>query len=172
MSKITSKVLQKAFYVANQQRFEMVAPNIYLDWQFNEMDIFALRKSGYVDEIEVKVSKSDFLADFKKTVKVEGALIETSWGRPYNIMEDKLKHKALVEGLCHCNRFSFLIPEDLVEKCEIPDYAGIYVYKSTKFGGRVHEVKAARLLHRRKLSEAFKYSVGRKMAYRYWQLQK
>lgn len=152
------------------QRYEIVAPNIYLDWKFNEMDIFGLRRSGYVDEVEIKLSKSDFNADFKKTVHIKSqcrCIVSESYS--YGGHFKKLKHEALQDGQPHCNYFSFLLPDELVDKCEIPDYAGLYVFKYDRNGrGYVSEVKAARLLHKRKLSEQLKYEVGRKMAYRYW----
>jgi hypothetical protein len=64
------KDIQRAFYYKTYQRYEMVAPNIYID-QNNEMDLMGLRRSGYIDEIEIKLSKSDFQADFKKTVRIK-----------------------------------------------------------------------------------------------------
>lgn len=163
--------MQVAFYQHTFQRYEIVAPNIYLDWRFNEMDIFALRKgSGYVDEVEIKTSRSDYLADFKKTVSVKGEIVTKSWGenQTYN---EKPKHEALNDGLNPCNYFSFLLPETLEEKCEVPEYAGLYVYRVDNAGvGRVSEVKKAPLLHKRKIDENMKFNVGRKMAYRYWRM--
>ena len=162
--------IQKAFYNETFQRYEIVAPNIYLDWQFNEMDLLGLRKSGYIDEIEIKLSKSDFLADFKKTVQVKSSYkCIVSERYAYDGYFKKTKHHAIKDGLPHCNYFSFLMPEDLAKKCEIPEYAGLYLYKIDKFGdGKVREVKTAPLLHKRKISDRFKYEIGRKMAYRYW----
>ena len=160
--------MQTAFYYHTSQRYEILAPNIYLDWEFNEADLLGVRKSGYIDEIEIKRSRADFLADFKKTVQIklgEKPQISNNFRRT----KQKLKHDALKCGETNCNYFSFLIPEELVDKCEIPEYAGLYVYKIDRFGdGRVHEVKRAKLLHKRKISENNKYSIGRKMAYRFW----
>ncbi len=46
---------------------EYVLTNTFIfDW---ESDYFAVSKSGYIYEIEVKHSKKDFLADFKKVAK-------------------------------------------------------------------------------------------------------
>jgi len=164
------KDMQNAFYRHTVQRYEMLAPNIYLDWRFNEMDLLGLRKSGYIDEIEIKLTKSDFKADFKKTVKVDGEMKSLfPCGVKYPEIINKPKHDALQEGLNHCNYFSFLIPEELVDKCVIPEYSGLYVYKVDNTGiGRVSEIKKAPLLHKRKISDHFKYCIGRKMAYRYW----
>lgn len=169
---INSKDLQIAFYQDTSQRYEIVAPNIYLDWEFNEMDLFALRRSGYVDEIEIKLSKSDFLADFKKTVTVESnyqcIIADNS---SYEGFYEMAKHEALQKGLPHCNYFSFLMPEELAEKCDIPEHAGLYIYRIDNAGySRVREIKKAKLLHKRKISERLKYEVGRKMAYRYWHM--
>ena len=164
------KDIQLAFYQKTFQRYEIVAPNIYLDWQFNEMDLMGLRRSGYTDEIEIKVSRSDYLADFKKTVKVKSqyqCVINDSYS--HSGYFDKLKHEAIKEGMPHCNYFSFLMPEELADKCDIPDYAGLYICRVDNAGRlRVFEKKTAPLLHRRKISERKKYEIGRKMVYRYW----
>lgn len=166
---MNTKDMQFAFYQHTFQRYEIVAPNIYLDWQFNEMDIIAIRKSGYVDEIEIKTSKADFQADFRKTVSVQDGF-EQIGPHSYKNYTVRPKHDCLIEGLNHSNYFSFLIPEELEEKVNIPHYAGLYVARTDRNGiVRVHEKKSALLLHKRKISENHKYQIGRKMAYRYWQ---
>lgn len=145
--------MQKAFYRATYQRYELVAPNIYLGDCSGEMDLLAIRRSGYIDEIEIKVSKPDFKADFNKTV----------WCPE----EHKyiLKHRSIKENTRLCNYFSFLLPEALSGNCEIPEYAGLFIYHAN---GIVREEKRAPLLHRRKIDTELKYSIGRKMTYRYW----
>ena len=168
MLKISEKQLQKSFYEGNHQRYEMLVPNVHLCGLFNEMDIFCLRPSGYVDEIEIKLSASDFKADFRKTVRVKDGtenIGSYSWPK----YKDKLKHEALQEGLNHCNYFSFLIPEDLVDKCDIPEHAGLYVFKINNAGrGFVTEIKRAKILHKRKISDALKYKAARKASVKYW----
>ena len=169
MSKPTAKELQISFYEANSQRYQITAPNIYLDWEFNEMDICAVRKSGFIDEVEIKLSKSDFNADFKKTIKIDQGKADKS--NQYKGFFEIFKHDAIEHGICHCNRFSFLMPEEIVDKCDIPEYAGLYVYKTWSNGhSRIVESKSAPLLHRRKITDDMKHSIGRKMAYRYWDL--
>jgi len=129
-------------------------PNIFMDW-CNEMDLMGLRRSGYIDEIEIKLSRSDFLADFKKTVRLDGC--------------NELKHELLPLGQAKSNYFAFLMPEELAEKCEIPEYAGLYTCRVDKVGNvRVSEARTAPLLHKRKITENMKYQIGKKMAYRYW----
>jgi hypothetical protein len=60
--------------------------------------------------------------------------------------------------------------EELAEKCDIPEYAGLYIYNTNAGDIRIREVKVAPLLHKRKITEKMKYQIGRKMAYRYWQV--
>ena len=153
--------MQLAFYMAFNTRYELVADNLYLGWSGGEMDIFGLRKSGFIDEIEIKLSASDFKADFKKTINTPRW---TGMGRN--------KHKAIESGVHSCNYFSFFIPADLVDKCDIPDYAGLYVFDVPGSWNKVREVKKAPRLHTRKISDANKYKTARKMHYRYWDIRR
>jgi len=124
------------------------------------MDLLCVRKSGYIDEIEIKISRSDFTADFKKTVKLkQGANL---WP-----LIKRLKHDAMQEGLLKCNRFSFLVPESLIDKIDVPDYAGLYVMKEDLFRPYVTEVKKSKLFHKNKITDSEMISLGKKMAYRY-----
>jgi len=156
--------MQLEFYRHTFSRYEILAPNILLD-SSTEMDLYGIRSSGYSDEIEIKISKSDYLADFKKV-------------RPADILRrytsvDELKHDQIKEGKYHCNYFSFFMPEELAEICTIPDYAGLYTYSvnSNKLH-IVNEVIKAKKLNSNKVSDKETRSVGRKMAYRYWSSQK
>ena len=99
---------------------DLCMPNFYHGlW---ECDVFRLQPNGYIIEYEVKVSKSDFLADFKK--KRSG--IE--------------KHKQIEKG-GRCNRFYFVAPQGLVTVEDIPPYCGLIVYE----GGELKTLKRAKL---------------------------
>ena len=113
---LTEAEMQMSFYRHYCQRYELMATNLYLGWCGGEMDIFGMRKSGFVDEIEIKLSVSDFKADFKKTITVRedheayfpgGCTWSPAW---------KSKHEALKDGEHSCNYFSFFLPVDLVDK--------------------------------------------------------
>lgn len=156
MSAIT-ETLQTEFYRCWSQRYEIIAPNIFC--RTHEMDLVAIRRSRYLDEIEIKASKSDFKADFKKTI---------SGGKWPHIYE-KSKHEALAAGELPCNYFSFLMPEALAESCEIPDYCGLYIYIEKEKGPiYIREIKKAPLLHKNKTGDTFKADIGEKMIFRYW----
>lgn len=164
---MNEKELIKAYRDSEWQRYELVAPNIYPDWQFKEMDILCIRKSGFVDEIEVKLTKSDFKADFKKTVCIECEPYRKGRDTHLTRWNDENKHECLQKGLNICNYFSFLMTEELAEKCDIPDYAGLYVCD----GRWIRQIKKAKRLHSRKISMELKYKIARKMAYRFWCIQ-
>lgn len=165
MLKISEKELQKRFYECNHSRYAMMIPNIHLCWRFNEMDIFCLRPSGFVDEIEIKLSASDFKADFKKQVSILDGTHPSGWVKHKEIP----KHDALRQGLNHCNYFSFLIPEKLLDKCEIPDHAGLYIFEKSENGHTwIREIKKAPRLHKRKISDQLKYNAARKASIKYW----
>jgi hypothetical protein len=160
--------MQYHFYCHTIQRYELCALNIYLDWLKKEMDIFGLRRSGYCDEIEIKTSRVDYLADFRKTVWVDNPDIEedTAKNRKYTEVN---KHESIKVGLCHCNYFSFLMPVELADKCDVPDHAGLYTYGEINTGGfLIKEAKKAKLLHRRRISETLKQKAAMKMYYEYW----
>lgn len=137
------------------------------------MDLCGVRKSGFVDEIEIKATRSDYLADFRKTVTVRSGrhdpIVPGGIGRPrYSTIP---KHQAIQEGRAQCNYFSFFLPAALADKCEdlLPEYAGLYVHYSNGDGClRIEERIKARRLHDRKLSADNKYFIARKMAVKYW----
>ena len=68
MEKITTPEIEVAVAKHLGIRQCIIVPNI--SWGFNgmhECDVFAIRKSGFAVEIEIKQSKSDLIADAKKT---------------------------------------------------------------------------------------------------------
>jgi len=84
-------------------RQHIIVPNI--SWGLpgmHECDLFIIKKSGVAVEVEIKRSKSDFLADFNKG--------HNHVDRQHRITE-----------------FYYAMPEDLYEKCKdlIPEGAGI-----------------------------------------------
>lgn len=90
-----------------------------------EADVLSVLKSGYIVEYEVKISRSDFKADSKKS----------KWKFFDLRMEGHIP-----------NYFYYACPEDLISPSEIQDYAGL-VYVDEK-GLRV--IKKAKILHRHK----------------------
>jgi hypothetical protein len=116
--------------------YEILIPNYY--YGYHEMDLFRMMPSGLVIEYEIKISRSDFKADFKKIDK----------------------HKRLVGGLGP-NRFFFVVPENLVKEHEVPDYAGLIYYSSgvSIYSDAEYEtmdiIRNAPMLHKKKSWEKY-----------------
>ncbi len=150
-----------SFHIANFQRYDFLAPNVYLTHDV-EMDLLGIRKSGYIDEIEIKLTRADYLKDFKKTAWIKDRYQSVS------------KHEALMNGWLPQAYFSFYVPEGLIEVHDIPDYAGLYYFreKESPHTYRCTEVKKAPRLHKNKAAtEAVWVKLGRKMMFRYWDTQ-
>lgn len=91
-----------------------------------ESDYLAMTKAGYWYEVEVKISRSDFLADFKKLDKHQ--LLRSGWK----------------SGL-RPNYFAYCVPAGLITAEEVPKYAGLYYVEPNST--YITCVKAAPQLH-------------------------
>ena len=103
-----------------------------------ESDFLALTKSGYLYEGEVKISKSDFKADFKKKEK-------------HNILQESYAKIEGVEGKLRPHYFFYAVPEGLINEEDVPEYAGL-VYMVNYFP-YWKWVKQAPLLHKDKFTD-------------------
>lgn len=123
------------------------------DW---ESDFFSVTSSGYLYEVEVKISKSDFAADF---IKFKHKIFE-SRNQTEVIKEAKYKYskrwkkqvrrapekKINPQEVKMPNKFFFACPEGLLSVDDIPEYAGL-IYVTPTFATII---KHAPLLHKRK----------------------
>jgi len=116
--------------------YDIIIPNYYFGMY--EMDLFRLLDSGYSVEYEIKVSRSDFKADFNKSFK------------SFSGKHDSVKHNDLQNGKRVCNRFFFVVPNGLIKVDEVPDYCGLIYYHPS---GRLEMVKNAKMLHKNKISD-------------------
>jgi hypothetical protein len=91
-----------------------------------ESDFFCTNRDGYSFEMEVKVSRSDFKADFKK--------------EKHKLFQSPPLDKVMP------NRFYFAVPEGLLTIDEVPVYAGLIYVKNS----HAMIVKRAPFIHRRK----------------------
>ena len=64
--KITTAEMEVAIAKYFGIRTHIVVPNVSWGFFNHECDLFLIRKSGYGFEVEIKRSKSDMMADFKK----------------------------------------------------------------------------------------------------------
>lgn len=125
--------------------------NLYVFSNSWESDYLSLTKSGYLYEGEVKISKSDFKADFKKEKK-------------HLLLETKYNGKSLTDNDLCPHYFFYAVPDGLIDVSEVPEYAGL-VYATTYYP-YVKWVKKPPLLHKEKyddttlnLQEKFYYNM-------------
>lgn len=123
-----------------------VIPNLYFyAW---ESDLISTSVAGLVNEYEIKISTSDFGADFKK----------------------KKKHDALDARLSNSkqgipNYFWYVCPRNLISVEDVPNYAGL-IWIEDK--GPVTKKKAPRL-HTNKLTPKQMWKLGKTQMWRLWE---
>ena len=132
----------------NGARYHM--ENLYVyRW---ESDFLYVTKAGYVYEIEIKVSHSDFVNDMKKVEKhqiLEGKYVFKKWDKEYPQRP---------------NYFYYAVPEGLVTIEEVPEYAGlIYINEDFPY---VHVIKNAPSIQPEKIDEE-KLKLKEKFYYNY-----
>lgn len=134
---------------------KFVIPNIYFFGSGHESDLLVVKQNDFSYEVEIKISKADYLNDFKKPDRHQ--VIET--GTFYRDYKTCLRNK---EGALtwyepgdpiYCsraNRFYFACPENLIKIEDIPYYTGLFYILPD---GSVQKVKEAKLLHKEKLTD-------------------
>jgi hypothetical protein len=179
---LKAKDIEKAFLVKYlSKRYTCGMPNVYPEGYsfrngvsvlWREFDLLGVRKSGYLDEVEVKLSKSDFKADFKKDVMQEVKTTSLN-GCVTTSYEARNKHKMMEYGKGLPNYFYFLTLKDIVDLEDIPDYAG-WVEAECEWNKRTKkwyitlaERKKPKLLHKDKASDDLVAMVYKKGYYRY-----
>lgn len=90
-----------------------------------EQDVLSVLKSGYMVEYEVKISRSDFKADFKKD--------------KWKFYDWKIENKIP-------NYFYYVCPSGMIKENEIPLFAGL-VYAHDTY---LEVIKKAKIVHRYK----------------------
>lgn len=118
-----TKDIQKAVCKMQVLMYHTVCENIDPLYRW-EMDVMSISRSGSLYEFEVKISRSDFKADFKK------GKMEVYFGLQRS------------EKWCP-NYFSYVCPEYLIALNDIPSAAGLYYFKE----GEITCIRKARKLH-------------------------
>ncbi len=155
-TQLTSKdILTRLIWEYNYKGNVLTWNNVTLPF---ESDFFILTKSGYMSEFEIKVSRSDFKADFRKQRYLPYI------GRVH-------KHEMMKNGEYPLKHFSFVVPENLVSVDEVPEYAGLYYARprNEEFPGRwgIDEIKAPpRLRGAKKITDDQRWSLMRSLQFR------
>lgn len=127
---------------------------------YEEMDVIAVTKDGYVNEFEVKMSRADFLADFKKHMKHQAYSGKIEPGR-LEILKTYVP-----------NRFFYCCPTGLIKPQEAPEYAGLIYFTKFQIKGqekpimKFEVVKKAPIIHKNKHEEALVRRIARTLSQR------
>jgi len=129
---MTTKEIQSVICKAEIQKGNHVAENFNYFFA-GELDVICLHKSGYVSEFEVKVSRSDFKADAKKS--------KWKWYEDVRLQKD----------FAHCpNYFYYVCPvingKPLIGLSDVKDYHGLIHI----IDGIPVLIKKAKLIHKHK----------------------
>ena len=133
--------------------------------RFEECDVLSVTKSDYICEYEIKISKSDFKADFKKDK--HKLITEKKFNETVTLKKAGNRIFEMPNPYYAPNYFYFVVPENLIKIEEVPEYAGLvyvkgYIEKSTsplptKMSNILsfEIIKKAPLLHKSKASNDF-----------------
>lgn len=140
---MTERQLISRFFRIEGRNNKLVAANIFFfgGW---ESDLLVLKDSGYIYEMEIKLTRSDLKKDREKKGRWDTGMS---------------KDQCILSGNGP-NRFFYLLSEDLYEKCVdiIPPWAGVWLYKP-EYGYSLYKHKESQLFHHRKATEADKIKI-------------
>lgn len=150
-TKLTARDIEVAIAYHFDYTQNLIVPNVSWGLRLgHECDLLILRPSGYLTEIEIKVSAADIKKDLEK------------------------KHKHLSSKI---RELYFAVPLELVDDPNIPDYAGIISVQRRKYA-RVNPY-VCRIVRRRvrnakakKISDSDKLKLLRLGCLRIWNLKK
>lgn len=110
----TSEITRELVKMEVKTGRELVMPN-YTPEGWWECDVASISDAGFLTEYEVKVSRGDFMRDFKKEKYIGGASME--------------KHDRLMLDNPFIKEYWFVCPAMMIQEKEVPSYAGL-IYAS------------------------------------------
>ena len=137
-----------------------------------DADLLIIHPSGWADEIEIKVSLSDFKREFTKKAHKHRSLQE---GLPdfnlvgWKAVDDWTKCKPHI-----VRRFWFAVPSELADKVRplVPRYAGLITVEPGRHCGVPRKVlKAPQLKMARQLTPEEQRAAIDSVYYRYWSIE-
>ncbi len=143
---LTSKDIVKSLRLRFLSHKYVINNAFIFEW---ESDFFSVSESGYLYEVEIKVTRGDFKDDFNKTAK-------------HQLLSEA---KDSTQNIKRPNKFFYAAPKGLLNTVEIPSYAGLIEVSSPDEMAVV--VKEAPFLHREDSFNSVKDILLDKFYYRY-----
>jgi len=153
-----SKTIADILFNNYEKSAKYLISNIYaFSHAYGETDFLVVNQSGFCYDIEIKISRADFKADFKKGKKhsiLKDGVYRNSWKTAVLDPSGKKKwtmvpkHKE-IKATQYPNRFYYAVPTGLIKVEELPEYAGLLYIDEIK---GVTKIKEAPLLHKTKLN--------------------
>ena len=145
--KFTTLEMELALVRKYGARQNMIIPNISWGFLNHEADLLIMSQSGYLTEIEIKISVGDLKKDFHKR---------------HGHKDDRIKY------------FYYAIPERMKEHIElIPVNAGVYLVKHTYYLNRVEPIRPAETNKTAKpMEDHERYQLARLGTMRIWTLKR
>jgi hypothetical protein len=160
-----TKDVYKALNNYYRDRVRYCVENVYCFHSFyKETDFLIVNNNGYCSDIEVKVSRSDFLADKKKIHKHN--ILKNGYFQVNYRYSGKYEINEPIYTSNYPNKFYYCCPEGLIKESDLEDYQGlIYVLES----GELKKIREAKFLHKEKVD--LEPVLCRKFYYSYLQLK-
>lgn len=157
-------------------RTHVIVPNLSWGLLAWEADIAVLHGSGYMDEVEIKISLADLRREFETKKHKHEQLVR---GLPqYRLGDDRKWTPDWSESKPHIvRRFWFAMPEALIKKgfgdLNLPDHAGLIAVTGTTaerlFYWKAEVIRRPKVLtNSRKLTDAERVTMMRLGYLRYW----
>lgn len=145
--KVTSQDIEIAIANYYDPRVNIIVPNVSWGLFSHECDILVVRKTNYCIEVEIKISKQDLKADFKK-------------------------EKQHIDKKNRIKELYYAFPVEMYDDCKelIPEECGIFVYLLD--GSLSLERKAKERQGAKPLTDKEVFQVARLGTLRIWSLKR
>ena len=118
-------IIRALFFWATSSGHKFCASNTQAIMGVGEADFVTINRAKYLCEFEIKVSRSDYRADFRN--------------KP-------VKHQRMKDRKCEVNYFTFVCPEGLIDPEEVPEYAGLLYAKELGDDIMIYSAKKSKRL--------------------------
>lgn len=149
---MTEKDIQITLYLKYTNHIYMI-PNIFY-FCGEEADLLSIAPSHYIYEFEIKLTLSDFKADFIKS--------------KHKYYSKEMKIFAPEKRYSMPNRFFYVCPENVIPLELIPKYAGLIYISKGKYSNIVCHIKNAPLIHKEKLNERILLKMISCLSHKVW----